>query len=108
MSPSVKSHQAELLIAAVRAFLYPAERDALADLARSVHYWDGLVAEADWHRVSPILWHVLETSPSGPIPDDTLHQLRAVSNSFRTLVLLGELRRPSEVFEANRIPIAAF
>lgn len=110
MAPSAQSHQAELLIAAVRAFLNPAELDALAGLTRTFHHWDGLVAEADWHHVSPILWRVLETLPSGPIPDNILHQLRALNtkNSFRNLVLLGELRRLSEVFEANRIPIAAF
>jgi hypothetical protein len=108
--PSAQSHQAELLTAAVRAFLNPAELDALARLARSFHHWDGLIAEADWHRVSPILCRVLETLPAGLIPDGLLHQLRALNanNSFRSLVILGELRRLSELFEANRIPIAAF
>ena len=110
MPPSAQSYQAELLSAAVRAFLNPAKSDALAGLARSFHHWDGLIAEAEYQRVSPILLRVLETLPAGLIPEDILHQLRSANaqNSFRSLALLGELRRLSEVFEAHRIPIAAF
>ncbi|HZK81988.1 MAG TPA: nucleotidyltransferase family protein, partial [Humisphaera sp.] len=104
------STEAQLLLACARVQL-----DAnCARLARHLLGqqidWDAMLSLAARHRVRPLLYASLSALHDERIPSSAMDALQvfAGNNARRNLFLIGSLFRLLDLFQANRIPAAAF
>jgi hypothetical protein len=82
----------------------------LSEIIRSGLDWDIAAKSAQNHRVTPLLYRTLSTTPSDLVPEDVLQGLRKRSllNTMRNIALTRELCRVIKRLEEHEIPAMPF
>src|SRR5437868_12220369 len=99
-----------LLLCCARARLGPADRERLRELLRAGPSWGRLRCLADYHGLSPLLYHHLSACASDLCPPDVLRGWRAdaVSVLAANMRLCAELVALVRLFRREGIGVAAF
>jgi hypothetical protein len=99
-----------LLLCCARARLGQADRERLRDLLRAGPSWGPLRRLADYHGLSPLLYHHLSACASDLCPPDVLRSWRATAVSVLTanMRLCAELVALVQLFRREGIGVAAF
>jgi Uncharacterised nucleotidyltransferase len=109
---TAQSTEARLLFACIDVSATRAQRDAqILQLAQQQLDWNRLSKMVGNHRLTPIVYPVLELKPAlDYIPAPTLIALKAgfLSNAFRTMPYAGELVRLMNIFETSGIRALTF
>jgi hypothetical protein len=105
MDPSLPEFQ--LLLAAARFPLSPAEADQLKTLARVVKDWKRFRRLVKRHKVAPLVYLNLSQYAAAYAPEKLLRKLKAKyeRNQYWSGVLLAEFERLKETCAAHNVPI---
>ena len=96
----------QLLITCLRCYLKTETPDRIAYLAKSEKIqWEKLLHYSNKHRVTSLLFHVLQNSIDVQVPDEFLEQLKNVTQRIvtRNLFLTNRLLQLLKAFDSNGI-----
>src|SRR5579864_2118247 len=104
--PGAASPELELNLCCGRALIDPAAKERVRLLIRNGLNWADALAIAERHRLSPIVYEILAGTARDLLSPEQLNALRLATAPSMTagMVLLRELLRLHQLFEAAQIP----
>jgi hypothetical protein len=108
--PGASRPELELNLCCGRALIDPAAKERVRLLIRNGLNWPDAVAIAEQHRLSPVVYEILAGTARDLISPDELQVLRQATAPSMTagMVLLRELLRLHQLFEAAQIPVIPY
>ena len=93
-----------------RALIDPTETERIRLFIRNGLNWPDVVANAERHRLSPVVYEILAGAAQDLISPEQLNALRiaTIRSTATGMVLLRELLRLLEVFESAQIPVIPY
>ena len=100
----------EINLCCGRALIDPAAKDRVRLLIRNGLNWPDVVAIAERHRLSPIVYEIIAGTAEDLVSPEQLNVLRqaTVRSTAAGMVLLRELLRLAHVFEAAQIQVIPY
>ena len=108
--PGATRPELELNLCCGRALIDPAAKERVRLLIRNGLNWSDAVAIAERHRLSPVVYETLAGTARDLISPEQLNALRQATAPSMTagMVLLRELLRLHQLFEAAQIPVIPY
>jgi|HubBroStandDraft_4_1064222.scaffolds.fasta_scaffold00245_17 hypothetical protein len=108
--PGAARPELELNLYCGRALLDPAAKERVRLLIRNGLKWPDVLAIADRHRLSPVVYEIIAGAAGDLISTEQLHELREATarSTAAGMALLHELLRLHPLFEAAQIPVIPY